>query len=52
MRPSQDWNALIQKHLDGQTTEEEAQALSTGIEDDAEVRSQYLKASQLSLIHI
>ena len=47
MRPSQDWNALIQKHLDGQTTEEEAQALSTGIEDDAEVRSQYLKASQI-----
>ena len=47
MRPSQDWNALIQKHLDGQTTEEEAQALSTGIEDDAEVRSQYLKAAQI-----
>ena len=47
MRPSQDWNALIQKHLDGQTTEEEARALSTGIEDDAEVRSQYLKAAQI-----
>ena len=47
MRPSQDWNVLIQKHLDGQTTEEEAQALSTGIEDDAEVRSQYLKAAQI-----
>ena len=47
MRPSQDWNALIQKHLDGQTTEEEAQALSTGIEDDANARSQYLKAAQV-----
>ena len=38
---------LIQKHLDGQMTEEEAQALSARIVEDAEVRSRYLKAAQV-----
>ena len=47
MKPSHDWDELIQKHLDGQTTEQEAGALSTRIVGDAEVRSQYLKAAQV-----
>ena len=46
MKPTPDWDTLIQKHLDGQMTEEEAQALSARIVEDAEVRSRYLKAAQ------
>jgi len=44
---SQDWDMLIQKHLDGLTTEEEANALSARIVEDAEVRLRYLKAAQV-----
>lgn len=42
-----DWDTLIQKHLDGQTTREEATALSARIVADADVRSRYLKAAQV-----
>jgi hypothetical protein len=38
---------LIQKHLDGRTTTEEAESLSARIVADPEVRSRYLKAAQL-----
>ena len=41
MKPTPDWDTLIQKHLDGLTTEEEAKALSARIVEDAEVRSRY-----------
>ena len=47
MTDSPDWDDLIQKHLDGLTTAEEAEALSAQIVDDADVRSRYLKAAQL-----
>ena len=47
MKPTPDWDMLIQKHLDGLTTEEEAKALSARIVEDAEVRSRYLKAAQV-----
>lgn len=47
MKTTPDWDTLIQKHLDGLTTEEEAKALSARIVEDAEVRSSYLKAAQL-----
>ena len=47
MSESQDWESLIQKHLDGQTTEGEAEALSKQIVENEEVRLQYLKAAQL-----
>ncbi len=47
MKPTPDWDTLIQKHLDGLTTEEEAKALSARIVEDAEVRSRYLKAAQV-----
>jgi len=40
-------DTLIQKHLDGQTSAEEAEALSARIVSDAEVRARYLKAAQL-----
>ena len=39
--------SLIQKHLDGQTSAEEAEALSSQIVSDAEVRTRYLKAAQV-----
>ncbi len=42
-----DWQSLIQKHLDGQTTEKEASKLSKEIETDAEVRLEYLKAARI-----
>ena len=38
---------LIQKHLDGKTSAEEAESLSAQIVADKEVRSQYLKAAQV-----
>ena len=44
---NQDWEALIQKHLDGRSTTEEAEALSAGIVADAAVRSLYLRAAQV-----
>ena len=47
MNDQSDWEALIQKHLDGRTTTEEAETLSTRIVADAEVRSLYLKAAQV-----
>ncbi len=42
-----DWQNLIQKHLDGQSSDEEAAALSEQIVNDAAVRSDYLKAARL-----
>ena len=42
-----DWQSLIQKHLDGQTTEKEASKLSKEIETNAEVRLEYLKAARI-----
>lgn len=47
MTDSTDWQPLIQKHLDGQTTEEEAKTLSREIETDASVRSEYLNAARI-----
>ena len=47
MNNEPNWDLIIQKHLDGQMTEEEAQALSARIVEDAEVRSRYLKAAQV-----
>jgi hypothetical protein len=47
MTESPDWKALIQKHLDGQTSEEEASTLSARIVTDADIRSEYLKAAKV-----
>ena len=47
MTDSTDWQTLIQKHLDGLTSEEEAAALSEQIVNDATARSEYLKAARL-----
>ena len=47
MKETPDWQTLIQRHLDGQTTDAEAAVLSEGIEQDAEVRSEYLMAARL-----
>ncbi len=47
MTDKPDRQSLIQKHLDGQTSDEEASALSTAIETDAEVRLEYLKAARI-----
>ena len=44
---SPDWQDLIQKHLDGLTSEEEAAALSEQIVSDDSIRSDYLKAARL-----
>ncbi len=38
---------LIQKHLDGQTSTEEAETLSARIVSDPDVRSRYLKAARI-----
>ena len=38
---------LIQKHLDGRTSTEEAETLSTRIVTDKDVRSRYLQAAQI-----
>ena len=47
MNDSTDWHDIIQKHLDGQTSGEEATALSDQIVRDDSVRSDYLKAARL-----
>ena len=47
MNEEQDWDALIQRHLDGQTTTEEAETLSAQIVGDRGVRTRYLQAAQL-----
>ena len=47
MTDPSDWPALIQKHLDGQTSEEEAAALSEQIVTNEAVRCDYLKAAHL-----
>jgi hypothetical protein len=47
MIDTKDWDALVQKHLDGQTTPEEAEALSAGIVGDTDLRASYLKAAQV-----
>jgi hypothetical protein len=47
MTDSIDWQALIQKHLDGLSSEEEAAALSDLIVNSDAVRSEYLQAARL-----
>jgi len=47
VHPESEWENLIQKHLDGQTCETEATALSDQIVDNAEIRSAYLKAVRI-----
>ena len=47
MTDSTDWQDLIQKHLDGLTSEEEAAALSDLIVSNDAVRADYLKAARL-----
>ena len=47
MTDSTNWQALIQKHLDGQTSEEEAAVLSEQIVNNDAVRSEYFKAARL-----
>ncbi|MAB75782.1 MAG: hypothetical protein CMO47_04905 [Verrucomicrobiales bacterium] len=47
MTNSTDWQDLIQKHLDGLTSEEEAAALSDQIVSNEAVRTDYLKAARL-----
>ena len=47
MTDSTDWQALIQKHLDGLCSEEEAAALSDLVVNSDAVRSEYLKAARL-----
>ncbi len=47
MTEETNWQALIQKHLDGLTSESEASKLSEQIENDADVRSDYLKAARI-----
>jgi len=42
-----DWDALIQKHLDGRTDASEAAALSTLLESDAEALLLYLQLARL-----
>lgn len=47
MKDSTDWQDLIQKHLDGLTSEEEAAALSDQIVSNETVRTDYLMAARL-----
>ena len=47
MTDQPDWNTLIHKHLDGQATTAEVEALSAQIVGDENVRALYLKAAQL-----
>lgn len=47
MNQQPNWTSIIQRHLDGLTTTEEAQALSIQIVTNPEVRAHYLKAAQL-----
>ncbi len=47
MNPSDSDQVLIQKHLDGTTTEDEAQQLSDRIIEDPNFRMLYLEATQL-----
>ena len=47
MSKTTDWDTLIQKHLDGQSSIDGAEALSEQIVRDAEVRARYLKAAQV-----
>ncbi len=47
MNQQPNWTSIIQRHLDGLTTTEEAQALSTEIVTNPEIRAHYLKAAQL-----
>ena len=47
MTDSTDWQDLIQKHLDGLTSEEEAAALSDQIVSNEAMRRDYLKAARL-----
>ena len=47
MTDSTDWQNLIQKHLDGLTSEEEAAVLSDQIVSSEAVRADYLKAARL-----
>ena len=47
MNNEPNWDLIIQRHLDGLTSEDEAKILSARIIEDDEIRSLYLKAAQL-----
>ncbi|MGB0327368.1 MAG: LamG-like jellyroll fold domain-containing protein [Akkermansiaceae bacterium] len=47
MKKRDDWQLLIQRHLDGLTTAEEADELSAAIIEDDEIRADYLKAAKV-----
>ena len=47
MNNEPNWDLIIQRHLDGLTSEDEAKILSVRIIEDDEIRSLYLKAAQL-----
>ena len=47
MTDTTNWDQLIQNHLDGLTSEEEADALSAAIIENPDLRSRYLKAVQV-----
>ena len=47
MNNETNWDLIIQRHLDGLTSEDEAKILSARIIEDDEIRSLYLKAAQL-----
>ena len=47
MNNETNWDLIIQRHLDGLTSEDEAKILSARIIEDEEIRSLYLKAAQL-----
>lgn len=47
MNQQPNWTSIIQRHLDGLTTSQEAEALSTQIVTNPGIREQYLKAAQV-----
>ncbi len=47
MNQQPNWTSIIQRHLDGLTTSQEAEDLSTQIVTNPGIREQYLKAAQL-----
>ena len=49
MNNETNWDLIIQRHLDGLTSEDEAKILSARIIEDEEIRSLYLKAAQLHM---
>jgi len=47
MTEETDWQALIQKHLDGLTSDRESATLSDEIVKDATIRAEYLRAARV-----